>query len=80
MTVAFSDVVLLVEALRPFLQEPSPHPTSDAPSPISTKVTVDWDHIRQAMRDWHWDRKGLSSTINILSIALYDLFSADGVF
>jgi len=29
------------------------------------------------MRDWHWNRKGLSSTINILSVALYDLFSAE---
>lgn len=78
MTVAFSDVVLLMEALRPFLQEQLPHPTSDSPVSTQTKVQVDWDHVRQAMRDWHWDRKGLSSTINILSIALYDLFSADG--
>lgn len=27
---------------------------------------------------WHWSRKPLSSTINILSVALYDLFGADG--
>jgi len=29
------------------------------------------------LSDWHWQRKGLSSTVNILSVALYDLFGAE---
>lgn len=35
-------------------------------------------HISGLLERWHWSRKPLSSTINILSIALYDLFGADG--
>jgi len=37
----------------------------------------DWKQIKKALHRWHWDRKPLSSTINILSVALYDLFGAD---
>ncbi|KAF8889231.1 hypothetical protein CPB85DRAFT_1333980 [Mucidula mucida] len=29
-------------------------------------------------QDWHWQRKPVASTVNILSVALYDLFGADG--
>lgn len=38
----------------------------------------DWDQISDVLHQWHWSRKPLSSTINILSVALYDLFGADG--
>jgi squalene monooxygenase len=38
----------------------------------------DWRQIRKVLHQWHWDRKSLSSTLNILSVALYDLFGADG--
>ncbi|EGN97789.1 hypothetical protein SERLA73DRAFT_90890 [Serpula lacrymans var. lacrymans S7.3] len=38
----------------------------------------DWDSISDLLHEWHWARKPLSSTINILSVALYDLFGADG--
>lgn len=38
----------------------------------------DWSQVRKALKRWHWDRKGLASTVNILSVALYDLFGADG--
>jgi hypothetical protein len=34
--------------------------------------------VNQAIRAWHWARKPLSSTVNILAFALYDLFSAAG--
>lgn len=34
--------------------------------------------LSSLLNQWHWSRKPLSSTINILSVALYDLFGADG--
>ncbi|KAF8810490.1 squalene epoxidase [Phlegmacium glaucopus] len=37
----------------------------------------DWKQLQKALHRWHWDRKPLASTVNILSVALYDLFSAD---
>lgn len=37
-----------------------------------------WDEIREGLQRWHWDRKPLASTVNILSVALYDLFGANG--
>ncbi|KAJ3765233.1 squalene epoxidase [Lentinula raphanica] len=36
-----------------------------------------WEKVREGLRQWHWDRKPLASTVNILSVALYDLFGAD---
>ncbi|KAG9310430.1 squalene epoxidase-domain-containing protein [Chiua virens] len=36
-----------------------------------------WDQISDVLSRWHWARKPLASTINILSVALYDLFGAD---
>lgn len=38
----------------------------------------DWREITVMLEKWHWLRKPLSSTVNILSVALYDLFGADG--
>ena len=40
----------------------------------------DWKQLQKALHRWHWDRKPLASTVNILSVALYDLFGADGRF
>lgn len=40
----------------------------------------DWHRMSGLLHSWHWSRKPLSSTINILSVALYDLFGADGEF
>lgn len=40
----------------------------------------DWEEVREALHTLHWGRKGLSSTINILSLALYNLFGADGKY
>lgn len=34
--------------------------------------------LSSLLKKWHWSRKPLSSTVNILSVALYDLFGADG--
>ena len=40
----------------------------------------DWGEVGGVLHSWHWGRKPLSSTINILSVALYDLFGAEGEF
>ncbi|KAF9563554.1 squalene epoxidase [Agrocybe pediades] len=37
----------------------------------------DWNQLRKILHHWHWNRKPLASTVNILSVALYDLFGAD---
>ncbi|PSR97092.1 hypothetical protein PHLCEN_2v4373 [Hermanssonia centrifuga] len=37
----------------------------------------DWKEISQLLHSWHWQRKPLAATVNILSVALYDLFGAD---
>ncbi|KAJ3565971.1 hypothetical protein NP233_g7300 [Leucocoprinus birnbaumii] len=36
-----------------------------------------WSSVQRQMNNWHWQRKPLASTVNILSVALYDLFGAD---
>ncbi|KAG1731346.1 squalene epoxidase-domain-containing protein [Suillus paluster] len=38
----------------------------------------DWTQMKSILKKWWWERKGLAATINILSVALYDLFGADG--
>ena len=40
---------------------------------------TDWSDMSHALHQWHWRRKQYASTINILSVALYDLFGADGM-
>ncbi|KAJ6519367.1 squalene epoxidase-domain-containing protein [Mycena sanguinolenta] len=37
-----------------------------------------WTQIQRALDQWSRARKPLASTVNILSVALYDLFGADG--
>ena len=37
----------------------------------------DWDKVKDLLSTWYWRRKSLSATVNILSVALYDLFGAD---
>lgn len=39
----------------------------------------DWRQISHVLHQWHWSHKRFTSTINILSVALYDLFGADGM-
>ncbi|KAI0723634.1 squalene monooxygenase [Fomitopsis betulina] len=38
---------------------------------------TDWSDMSHVLHKWHWRRKQYASTINILSVALYDLFGAD---
>jgi squalene monooxygenase len=61
MTVAFNDAVLLAELL-------SPERIPDLGDTVA---------IQKAMKEFHWKRKGLSSIINILAMALYSLFAAN---
>ncbi|KAI9812733.1 MAG: Squalene epoxidase [Pycnora praestabilis] len=60
MTVAFNDVVLLRDLLSPEL----------VPQLEDTEVVL------KQMSKFHWQRKGLTSVINILAQALYTLFAA----
>lgn len=67
MTVAFNDAVLLTEILRP---------SEDLPA---GREGLEWEKVAPKLRDWFWERKKLASVVNILSVALYDLFGgADG--
>jgi len=78
MTVALKDVVLLTQILSPFLQAPSTSFEDSCPA-ASYTMAVDWDELREALREWHWSRKTFATSINILSVALYDLFGASDV-
>ncbi|WPH02740.1 Hypothetical protein R9X50_00560800 [Acrodontium crateriforme] len=61
MTVAFNDVVLFSNLL----------------SPENVPLLDDVPLVLQQMRSFHWQRKNLTSVINILAQALYALFAAD---
>lgn len=61
MTVAFNDVVLLRDLLSPEL----------VPDLGNTEL------VRRQMKRFHWQRKHLTSVINILAQALYSLFAAN---
>lgn len=63
MTVAFNDVVLVTELL----------------SPKNVPDLEDTDAVLRQMSRFHWDRKALTSIINILAQALYSLFAANGM-
>ncbi|KLO20761.1 SE-domain-containing protein [Schizopora paradoxa] len=43
----------------------------------SVRHLDDWEEVSHILHSWHWSRKPLGSTINILSVALYDLFGAE---
>ena len=62
MTVAFNDVLLLKELLSP----------ENVPNLGNTEL------VRSQMRKFHWQRKNLTSVINILAQVLYSLFAANG--
>ena len=64
MTVAFNDAVLVQELL----------------SPEIVPDLGDTDLVLKQMKTFHWQRKQLTSVINILAMALYSLFAANGSF
>ncbi|KAG9041751.1 Squalene epoxidase [Tulasnella sp. UAMH 9824] len=81
MTVAFSDVVIIRRLLDavvndPTLAIPDTEDPSDAEKPPKGPFS-DWSKLVPVLTDLHWERKGLASTVNILSVALYDLFGAE---
>ena len=47
---------------------------------LDVKDLADWEQVSPVLNRWFWARKPLASTVNILSVALYDLFGADGTF
>ena len=63
MTVGFSDVMLLSKLLAP----------QRVPALEDTKA------VARQMRTFHWRRKNGAAVINILAMALYSLFAADGM-
>lgn len=63
MTVAFNDVVLVTKLL----------------SPENVPDLEDTDVVLRQMSRFHWERKALTSVINILAQALYSLFAANGM-
>jgi squalene monooxygenase len=64
MTVAFTDVVLISKLL----------------SPENVTTFTDTRLVLKQMKTFHWQRKSLSSVINILAQALYSLFAANGLY
>ena len=40
---------------------------------------TDWERICQILYHWHWRRKPLAATINILSVSLYNVCAADSL-
>lgn len=70
MTVAFNDAVLLTELLRP----------SKGEGDGGLEDLHEWEEIAGRLQGWYWERKKLASVVNILSIALYDLFGANGEY
>ncbi|KAI1789083.1 SE-domain-containing protein [Ganoderma leucocontextum] len=44
---------------------------------LDVKNLADWEEVSPVLNRWFWARKPLASTVNILSVALYDLFGAD---
>lgn len=75
MTVALSDVVILKRLLGEYLASRGP----DIREGVKNTWN-EWDELAGLLRRWHWERKPLASTVNILSVALYDLFGANGTF
>jgi squalene monooxygenase len=61
MTVAFNDAVLLAELLGPGRFD-------------SLHDLRDWDEVSNALKEWFWRRKNVAGVVNVLSMALYDLF------
>lgn len=62
MTVAFDDVLLLSGLLGEIVNK--------------GEDLSNWEGVSDALHQWFWERKGLAPTINVLSVALYELFGA----
>ncbi|ODN74363.1 hypothetical protein L202_06775 [Cryptococcus amylolentus CBS 6039] len=72
MTVAFNDAILLTEYLRPggVLRG---RPAEEGLA-AGREGLEDWEKVAERLREWFWERKQVSSVVNVLSMALYSLF------
>lgn len=76
MTVALWDVVRLTNILNGGEWYPGFGLQKDEKKPHKLTLTH-WDaQLRPALLQWHWSRKDVASTVNILAMALYSLFGA----
>lgn len=62
MTVAFADALLLSRLLGEIVNREDD--------------LGNWEAVSDALHQWFRERKGLAPTINVLSVALYELFGA----
>lgn len=65
MTVAFNDAVILSSMLAP---------NGSLGLKEGRQGLEDWDRVAEGLREWFWERKKLAGVVNVLSMALYDLF------
>jgi len=65
MTVAFNDAVILSSMLAP---------GGSLGLSAGREGLQDWDKVAEGLREWFWERKKLAGVVNVLSMALYDLF------
>ena len=75
MTVALNDVVILTELFGGGTAVKDAQP--DARGVVDL---ANWDEVSDRLEEWHWKRKSVATCVNILSMALYSLFGADGMF
>lgn len=73
MTVAFNDAVLLTQLLGGGAAVGDVQ--GDERGPVDLEQ---WHQVTERLEEWHWKRKNVASCINVLSMALYSLFGADG--
>jgi squalene monooxygenase len=73
MTVALNDVVLLTELFGGGKAVKDAQPDERGVVDLSS-----WNEVSERLEEWHWKRKSVASCVNILSMALYSLFGADG--
>ena len=65
MTVAFNDAVILSAMLAP---------GGSLGLHAGREGLEEWSKIAEGLREWFWERKKLAGVVNVLSMALYDLF------
>lgn len=75
MTVAFNDAVILTRMLGG--GEVVGELEGDKRGVVDLESSLD---VTERLEEWHWERKAMASCINVLAMALYSLFGADGPF
>lgn len=73
MTVAFNDAVILTELLGGGKIVGST--SGDKRGVVDLE---NWEDVGERLEEWHWKRKNVATCINVLAMALYSLFGADG--